>query len=413
MRLRILTLIHAHISTSFGGSEHAAFALHYAYESKNDAWIVTPGSELENQKTDRDLRISSKTDPLTLTCLNSEQRDQQLAPLLETIKPQIIHLHHYIHFGVDVIQVLKKLAPTARIVLTLHEYLLLCAHDGQMLKRGSHRICNNPCPEACSNCFLGLDQNLFEQRKTSAQAALDSCDGLISPSHWLLDVMQHNFKLPAAVQVIENGLPRSLLNECQSNEEQTSKAKALLNRFAFFGRASERKGLLVLLQACYQLSLSHAGQFQLHIHGGGMEQEPAAIQHRIQTLIAACGDHVELIGRYRQMEIPQLMQQCDWVVVPSIWWENSPVVIQEAFACRRPLIGSNHGGIAEKINGKGGVCFQPNNAEDLASCMAEAIGNAPLHRNLQKQMAPPFSIEACAAEHLKFYEKLMNQHVCG
>ena len=131
----------------------------------------------------------------------------------------------------------------------------------------------------------------------------------------------------------------------------------------------------------------------------------AAIQHRIQSLTAACGDHITLVGRYKQMHIPQLMQQCDWVIVPSIWWENSPVVIQEAFASRKPVIGSNHGGIAEKINGRGGIGFQPNSSEDLARCMAEALGNMELHRGLQDQMEPPFSIDDCADEHLDFTDR--------
>jgi glycosyltransferase involved in cell wall biosynthesis len=44
------------------------------------------------------------------------------------------------------------------------------------------------------------------------------------------------------------------------------------------------------------------------------------------------------------------MSACDWIVVPSIWWENSPVVIQEARLAARPLIVSNIGGMAEKVD---------------------------------------------------------------
>ena len=410
---RILTLVHAHISTSFGGSEHAAFALHNAYRNQGNAWILTPNSARKEQDADHDLTITSTSHPLTLQCLDPEQRDQQLAPLLETIKPQIIHLHHYLHFGVDVIHALKRLCPTATIVLTLHEYLLLCAHNGQMLKRGSHLLCRNPGPEACMNCFDALHPSLFVQRQKAAQAALAACDGLISPSRWLLEVMQQNFKLPAATSVIENGLPLALLSNCKRDRAETRSKPPRLNRFGFFGRASERKGLLLLLRSCYQLSQSHPESFELHIHGGGLEQEPAEIQHRIRSLIAACGDHIRLHGRYQQVDIPELMAQIDWVIVPSIWWENSPVVIQEAFACGKPVIGSNHGGIAEKINNRGGIGFQPNNAEDLTRCMAEATCNEPLHRKLQAQMESPYSIEACSAEHLSFYQQFMGKHACG
>ena len=43
------------------------------------------------------------------------------------------------------------------------------------------------------------------------------------------------------------------------------------------------------------------------------------------------------------------MRSVDWVIMPSVWWENSPIVIQEAFFHGRPIISSNIGGMAEKI----------------------------------------------------------------
>ena len=410
----ILFCTPAHSRQSFGGTENAATGLynHLRYDNnQTNSWLLT-SSEPEGYDQQH-IKIEAQNLSLQVTAKEPNSRNAFLDELTQRIRPHIIHLQHFLNLGIDVIPTLKRLNPDSIILLTLHEYILMCPNDGQMIKRFSKKVCVNPSPEACTNCFKEVDVQNFQQRVNIVQTALDACDGLISPSHWLLQQFEQTYRLPVESKVIENGLPIEVLEQIELFADAQHNHQSALNRFAFFGRASERKGLLVLLQACHQLSLSHSDQFQLQIHGGGLEHEPAAIQHRIQTLIAACGDHVELIGRYRQMEIPQLLQQCDWVVVPSIWWENSPVVIQEAFACRRPVIGSNHGGIAEKINGKGGVCFQPNNAEDLASCMAEAIGNAPLHRNLQKQMAPPFSIEACAAEHLKFYEKLMNQHVCG
>ena len=182
MSLRILTLVHSHISTSFGGSEHAAFALHHKYLKETDAWILTPSSTLPKSLSGHDVQIASFSHPITMLCNNADLRDQQLASLLEQIQPHIIHLHHYLNFGLDIIQKLKELCPNAKIVLTLHEYLLICAHNGQMLKRRSNRICKNPSPEACTNCFPELDQNLFTRRKFLAQATIDSCDGLITPA---------------------------------------------------------------------------------------------------------------------------------------------------------------------------------------------------------------------------------------
>ncbi len=69
----------------------------------------------------------------------------------------------------------------------------------------------------------------------------------------------------------------------------------------------------------------------------------------MQKLIEEAGPRVRFYGAYQNAEMPRLMQSVDWVVMPSIWWENSPIVIQEALHHRRPVICSNIGGMAEKF----------------------------------------------------------------
>ena len=61
------------------------------------------------------------------------------------------------------------------------------------------------------------------------------------------------------------------------------------------------------------------------------------------------------------------MATVDWIVMPSIWWENSPVVIQEASCIGRPPIVSDIGGMAEKVrDGVDGLHFRAGSPEDLA-----------------------------------------------
>ena len=55
------------------------------------------------------------------------------------------------------------------------------------------------------------------------------------------------------------------------------------------------------------------------------------------------------VGPYELTELAQRMRKVDWVVVPSIWWENSPMVIQEAFVYGKPVICAGIGGMAEKV----------------------------------------------------------------
>jgi glycosyltransferase involved in cell wall biosynthesis len=100
----------------------------------------------------------------------------------------------------------------------------------------------------------------------------------------------------------------------------------------------------------------------------------------------------------------ELMQGMDWIVVPSIWWENSPVVIEEALIAGRPIICSNIGGMAEKVeDGKFGVHFEVGNAADLSATIARCCGNAELWRKLAAGRRRPAGPDEVAARHGKVY----------
>ena len=90
----------------------------------------------------------------------------------------------------------------------------------------------------------------------------------------------------------------------------------------------------------------------LMIFGGNLEKQPEAFQKKFNELTEKAGNRVRFYGSYRSAELPSLMKDVDWLIIPSIWWENSPVVIQEAFLHGRPIIASNIGGMAEVWRGK-------------------------------------------------------------
>ncbi|MBR7539752.1 hypothetical protein KC221_26575, partial [Mycobacterium tuberculosis] len=68
---------------------------------------------------------------------------------------------------------------------------------------------------------------------------------------------------------------------------------------------------------------------RLMIFGGNLEKQPRDFQDRMRKLIEEAGSRARFYGAYQNAETPRLMQPVDWVVMPSIWWENSPIVIQE------------------------------------------------------------------------------------
>ena len=104
-----------------------------------------------------------------------------------------------------------------------------------------------------------------------------------------------------------------------------------------------------------------------------------------------------------------MMAAVDWVVVPSVWWENSPLVIQEAFAAGRPVICSDIGGMAEKVSdGINGLHFRIGDPEDLAATIHRAVGTPGLWDHLRKGIPPVHPMTAHAEVLTRAYESLLH-----
>jgi glycosyltransferase involved in cell wall biosynthesis len=146
----------------------------------------------------------------------------------------------------------------------------------------------------------------------------------------------------------------------------------------------------------------------LCIFGGNLENQPEAFRQSFDELIARAGRRAKFYGSYSAEELPDLMRQVDWVVVPSIWWENSPLVIQEAYLHGRPLIVSDIGGMKEKVaDGVAGMHFRVGSAEDLADKMTQALADPQSWERLLAGAAKPLSREDAARQHLALYKTLI------
>jgi glycosyltransferase involved in cell wall biosynthesis len=82
---------------------------------------------------------------------------------------------------------------------------------------------------------------------------------------------------------------------------------------------------------------------------------------------------VRFHGRYSNQDIGRKLRQIDVVVVPSMWYENSPLTIQEAFLAGVPVITANRGGMKEWVDKGGGLLFDTNDAESLAAVLKSII----------------------------------------
>lgn len=415
--MRVLYLVHGHEQFSVGGAENAAFSLFREAQQhpEIEAWIlaavhtskrVLAHGELRSvEGTDREYLIGTSCEWFRFTNAHIPSLRRGLQRLLKHIQPEIIHLQHYVHFGIDVIPLLQSLCPEVKIVVTLHEYLALCMHNGQMVTTGSLKLCEKSTPLACSMCYQEHNTSSFFLRHHYIKTILESCDALISPSQFLIDRYRSCGIDHPRFLMLENGLPPHF--NLNKRIQIASRHSAELNRFGYFGQLNLYKGVLVLLKAVYLLQEQGITDFTVNIYGANLEHQPQEFQDELKLLHEKLRDRVVLRGSYRQTELEALMQENDWVVVPSIWWENSPVVIQEAFYYGRPVIGSDIGGIAEKIGDCGGLKFTPRSESSLTRVMQKAIGNTALHQALIQQISRLITAEDCATAHFALYHELV------
>lgn len=311
--------------------------------------------------------------PVPRTWPQTWQRSEMLGVWrrwLDVHKPDVVHIHHLSGFPLTLPLVCKTMG--IHTVLTLHDYALPCAR-GQLIDRDL-RPCDGPSPVRCAQC-LSLElqrspvhswvgqqlqrwpklgqraQGLVEQRppRTRDQAriserllqvdvVLDSVDVLLSPSHDLSNRMKAmGYRQPAVC-------PLPLVQPITPSPVPTPGPV----RFLFASSILPTKGPHLLLEAFRSLP---EGDATLGIagHAPPFARWPGYAEMLQKQVNAQNNAH--WYGPVPPAKIPDLLHQHDVVVLPSVWPENSPLIIREATAAGLPVIVSKHGGARELAPG--------------------------------------------------------------
>ena len=169
----------------------------------------------------------------------------------------------------------------------------------------------------------------------------------------------------------------------------------------------------MLLDAIDRLPKSFRKKISLDINGSGLERQPANLQKKIQIRLAELKDVVTFRGAYTQSELPALMQTAHWMIMPSRWWENSPVVILEAAKYGVPVICSNIGGMAEKIiDGKTGIHFKARRTDSLVDALIWAINNPDKRNEFTDNIRESYQHDVAYLQHAQLYH-VINNGQCG
>jgi len=409
--MRVLMLAHNHPALQAGGTEAFALGLFRALRDRHGAeglFLAGTTAHLRERRPGTLLQAAGPAADEMLVSLDHFDRFflsqgdvyglASLAPLLARLDPDVVHLHHPLLWGTEGIDWLRRAAPRAAMVATLHDYFALCPREGQLLTTDG-RLCGGPSADGCRRCFPDRAPADFTLRDVGLRGAFAAFDTLVAPSAFLRDRFVLAGWDAARLRLLRNAVPAAPAAPHRDAPDGRR------DRFAVFGNVNRFKGTLVALEASAILARDGVAH-GLAIHGGTAWQTEDFLAQFAAGLAAAPGARHH--GPYLPADFAARIAAADWVVVPSIWWENAPLVILEAFRHRRPVICGDVGGMAEAVrDGLDGLHAPIGDAAGLAAVMRRAAETPRLWERLVAGIAPPPDLDAAAAAHLALYRDLL------
>ena len=320
---------------------------------------------------------------------DSPERETAVTRLVEALRPEVVHLTSATTLSASALRPVQR--GGYALVVTLTDFWFLCPQF--TLRRSDGTLCDGQTtPWECLQCLLRpsgayrwlravLPERALEPgfawasrqpwlarqrglrgmaldmaaRKRTLLPLLEAADAIIAPSRFLAEMFAAN-GLKKTVQVIPYG------HDLEWARRVRPKPPGGPVVVGYAGRLTEAKGVHVLVEAAARLEQDLP--LEVHIYGDP-NQEPA-YGERLRDL-ARNAPRVKFRGKFGRDELDEVLSALDVVAVPSLWYENNPLIAQEAFAAGRPVIASDLGGMAEFVEHEvSGWLFPPGDVEALA-----------------------------------------------
>lgn len=273
-------------------------------------------------------------------CVPSIKR--QIQSLIKKEQFDVIILNHEYLFCFSVLKAVKK----CKVINIIHDYRPICHNSNCLFDNGE--ICSgykeNNCYKKCglkySKLHIFFKRILAKKMEWTIQKTIYLN---IAPSQNLTDsCMKYGYKCIC----INNPIDFTLNN---INIEEKKR-----NYFLYVGAINRDKGILKLCTQIVDIDNIH-----LSIVGN------VSLEYRKEFKTLCTNPHIEYMGSIQHEDVLKLMRSVFCIIVPSLWSENYPTVILEAFAAGTLVLGSNRGGIKELLANQRGVLYDPLSTEDL------------------------------------------------
>jgi glycosyltransferase involved in cell wall biosynthesis len=339
---------------------------------------------------------------------------------LDEVRPDAVHVFHLMGLGLSLVE--EAADRGIPVYVQLMDFWFLCP-TVQLLRRDGS-LCEGPETQACIDClapdnygYQGLrlfskrdgfvapvapDPELVDVSHASMGLRFAALDGrtdfirhvlgrataLIAPSRFVRDFfLRHGYE-SEQIRHVPYGVdrPRGELRALPVAGEGTV-------TFGFFGSVNPQKGLEVLISAFRQ---DRSEAFRLVVRGN-MTHFPKYAR-RVRAF-AELDPRIIFRGPYAHGELAEALSAIDVLVVPSVWYENTPFVVLEAFSAGRPVISSDLGGLSEIVkDGVNGRTFRSGDPGALMNVLHEIDEDPGIVQRLAAGIGPVRTLEENARD---------------
>ena len=293
--------------------------------------------------------------------------------VLRDCQADIVHFQHVVHLSAGLIPLVSDLGyPT---ILSLPDFFFAC-HLVYLVDRT-----DRPCPgpqqgKRCVPCLRGVaSAKEVRDRFSYLTRVLKVPHRIVVPSAFFADRIVADFPfLDDRLTVIPPGLPTpDAVAAPGVSPGPTRRPPDGPLRILYLGVLLPHKGAHVLLAALKRLP---PGRVQVSVYGAEVAFRRDYADQLRQT--AAGLDKrsvpVRFCGAYQRAELSAILARHDVCVMPSICEEPFSLVTREALQAGLPVLAARHGALPEVIrDGRNGLLFKPNDAEDLGGCLRRLV----------------------------------------
>jgi len=297
---------------------------------------------------------------------------KKIKRILEKEAPDIVHIHNYKGLSTLSFKAVKDL--NMPLAFTAHDYSPICIRSN--LLNGKGEICENP--RIPCKIYNKIQKFLIQ----------DKPDIVTAPSGFVMKQLENAGLFSDARKIV-------LHNPVETETQPVEKSYDTLD-ILFVGSLSGHKGPDILIRAFRELENDN---LRLHILGKGPDEDEL-------RKLAEGDDRIIFHGFLSGDELMDMYQRGNMTVLPSIWYDNSPMVIYESLMNSTPVIASRIGGIPELVrDGYNGFLFEPGSVVELSRILKKISEDPSILKGLERnayESSQKYSIE----DHVKRLEEI-------